>query len=154
MSFIAGVYRVSGLNTTGLPGGLVGLLARSPMIPLDFTLPIAGPVTADLDCLPQACQAENDSIQLTVYVVDQDGNSVNLREASVKKIALLTPQGTTILKDAGFLTSGVDGALQYTTTAADLLEAGTYQLQAVFVLAGNAQTTRWSKFRVGANIDD
>lgn len=124
------------------------------MIPLNFTLPVAGPVTADLDDTPQACQAINDNIQLVVYVVDQDGLPISLREASSKKIALLAPDGTTLLKDASFLTSGVDGALQYTTSVADLKQGGTYQLQAAYVISGKAQTTRWGKFRVGDNIDE
>lgn len=146
-------YRVSGLSTPGYAGGLLGMLARSPMIPLNFTLPVAGPVDAVLDFDVQACQTENDNIQLVVYVVDRDGNAISLRDASVKKIVLLAPDDTVITKDASFLTSGVDGALQYTTKIGDLKEDGTYQLQAQYTIGGKVQTTRWGKFRVGANID-
>lgn len=153
MAILAG-YRVSGLCLGGFSGGLLGLLARSPMIPLNFTLPVGGPVQADLDFLPQGCQTFNDNIQLVVYVVDEAGNAIGLRTATAKKIFLLAPDGTTIERDASFLTSGVDGALKYTTVEGDIKEHGTYQIQAEYTISGKTQTTRLGKFRVGANIDD
>ena len=124
------------------------------MIRLNFTLPIAGPVTAVIENDPQSCQIKNDNIQLVVFVVDRDGTAINMLSASFRKIKLLSPKGTTIEKDAEMLTSGVDGALEYTTTKDDLKDAGTYQIQAEFVLGGNLQTTRWGTFRAGQNIDD
>lgn len=151
---IIGGYRVSGLCVTGVPGGLLGLIARSPMIPLTFTLPVAGPVSADLDFEPQSCQNENDNIQLVVIVVDQLGDVVSVRNASSKKIKLLAPDGTTIERPASFLTSGVDGALAYTTKTTDLRQRGTYQIQAEYVIGGKLQSTRWGTFRVGPNVDD
>lgn len=123
------------------------------MIPMTFTLPVAGPVTAELDCIPQACQAANDNISLVVVVVDELGYPLNLRTASAKKLSFLKPDGTTEEKDADFLTSGVDGALVYTTTAEDLKASGTYQVQVAFTISGKVQTTRWAKFRVGPNIE-
>ncbi len=148
-------YRVSGLSTNGLAGGLASLLfTGAPMIPLEFTLPVAGPVTADLDCVPQACQEENDNIQLVVFVVDAEGNPVNLMTASSLKMRILKPDGTTLERDAALLTSGVDGALEYTSEASDFEESGSYQLQAEYVIDGKTQNTRRGKFRVGANIED
>jgi len=151
---ILGGYRVTGLSACGLPGAIIGLLSRSPMIPLNFTLPVAGPVTADLDCIPQSCQNENDNIQLVVYVVDQDLEALNLRNASSLKIKVRKPDGTTLERTADFLTSGVDGAIQYASVTTDFTDTGTYQLQAEYVIDGKTQSTRWGKFRVGANIDD
>lgn len=147
-------FRISGLQNNGTAGGLVVFLHGAPMIPLEFTLPVAGPVTADLDCIPQACQEDNDNIRLVVAVVDEDGNPINLMTASSKQLLILTPQGTTIAKTASLLTSGVDGKLYYTTAAADLKEVGTYQVQAKFIIGGKLQTTRRAKFRVGENIED
>ncbi|MES2155453.1 MAG: hypothetical protein V4510_09995 [bacterium] len=123
------------------------------MIPLNFTLPVAGPVTADIDNAPQECQRSNGGIQIVVYAVDQAGAPVNLRAASAMKIRLLRPDGTTVERDAAFLTSGVDGALALAAAPADLAQVGTYQVQAEYVLAGKTQSTRRARFRVGANID-
>lgn len=154
MGFIGGIWRVSGLCANGAAGGLMWLLARPPVIPLEFTLPVGGPVTADLDCVPQACQRANDNIRLTVLVVDQAGEPISVRDASAKTLVLLRPDGTTQEVAASFLTSGIDGGLIYDTVAGDLPQTGTYQLQARYVIAGKTQTTRWAKFRVGANLDD
>lgn len=154
MAFIDGVYSVSGLGSFGLSAGVIGLLGGPPVIPLDFTLPVAGPVSAELDIVPQVCQEENDNIQLVVNVVDQAGNPVDVRESEETHLVLLKPDGTTLKRAATFLTSGVDGALQYTTVATDLIEAGTYQVQATFVIDSKTQSTRRAKFRVGANIED
>lgn len=153
MAFIDGVYSVSGLGGIGTPVGVIGLLGGPPVIPLNFTLPIAGPVSADLDCIPQQCQEENDNIQLVVNVVDQAGNPVDVRDSSEAHLVLLKPDGTTLKYPASFLTSGVDGALQYVTEAGDLKQVGTYQVQATFTIGGKFQSTRREKFRVGADIE-
>lgn len=156
MAIIPSGYRVSGLGTNGVPGGLVSLLSiGAPMIPLQFTLPVAGPVTADFDsCLPQQCQEDNANIQVVVNVVDHEGNPLNLMMATTKRLRFLAPDGTTFVKDASFLTSGVDGALEYTSGVADFKEFGTYQVQAEYVIGGKFQTTRRAKFRVGENIEE
>jgi hypothetical protein len=153
MAILGGFYRVTGLSPTGLPGSIIGLWARSPMIPLNFTLQVAGDAPGDFDAPPQLCQAVNDQIQLVVTIVDQNGLPINVRSATSRKIVLLTPQGTTIDRAAALYTSGVDGAVAYTTKATDLQLAGTYQIQAQYVIGGQTQTTRWGKFRVGANIE-
>ena len=124
------------------------------MIPLNFTLPVAGLVTPDLDFDPQECQTKNDNIQLIVYVVDADLEIISVRNASSMKIKLLTPSGVTQEYTGSFLTSGVDGAVKYETDAADLKESGTYKIQAQYVIGGETQSTRWGTFRVGPNVDD
>lgn len=155
MAIVPVGYRVSGLQTNGLAGGLFSLASiGAPMIPLEFQLPVAGPVTADLDCIPQACNEDNDNIQVVVTVVDQNGDPVNLQAATTKQLRFLKPDGTTFVKDAAFTTSGVDGKLEYSTLAADLPETGTYQVQAAYVMDGKTQTTRRAKFRVGPNIEE
>ena len=146
--------RVTGLTPIGVPGGIFGLLATPPVIPLNFTLPVAGPVTADLDFDPQECQVKNDHIQLVVFVVDNEFNIINVRDASSLKIKLLTPSGVTKERTASFLTSGVDGAIQYTTNEKDLEEPGTYKIQAEYIIGGETQSTRLGTFRVGPNVDD
>lgn len=154
MAIIDGVYGVSGLGGIGLPVGVIGLLGGPPVIPLNFTLPVAGPVSADIDCIPQQCQENNDNIQLVVNVVDHEGNPVDIRESTEASLVLLKPDGTTFKFAASFLTSGVDGALQYVTSEKDLADVGTYQVQASYVIDGKTQNTRRAKFRVGANIED
>lgn len=159
MAILGGVYRVSGLLANGLSGGLLGLLFRSPMIPLTFTLPVAGPVPHEFEDVQevapqlQECQEANDNIQLVVVVVDQDEEPIDISTASSLKLILLAPDGTTIEKLAALLTSGVDGAMKYDTVATDLVEAGLYQIQGEYVIAGKTQSTRRGSFRVRANIE-
>lgn len=124
------------------------------MMQLNFTLPVAGPSPAEFDQTPQKCQAENDNIKLVVFVVDDDGEIVNVRNATELKLRLLAPDSTTIDRAAALYTNGIDGALQYTTVLADLKQAGLYRLQAKYTIAGKTQTTRWGQFRVGANVDE
>lgn len=153
MAILGGFYRVTGLGATGLPASILGLLVRPPMIPLAFTLAVGGPVPAEFPAPPQSCQAENDQVLLLVTVVDVAGAPVNLRNATTLALALQRPDGTTRSLPATLRTNGLDGGLQYATKAADVREAGPYQLQAAFTIAGAAQTTRWGRFRVGPNID-
>lgn len=148
------IYRVSWLQANGLPGGLIGLQARPPVLTLPFVLTVAGPVPFAFDGPLQGCQETNDSIQLAVTVVDEGGLPISLRNASALTLALRAPDGTVADKAASLLTNGLDGGLQYTTTKADLTQAGVYQLQAEYVIGGLVQTTRWGRFRVGANLDD
>lgn len=152
MAILVGFYRTTGLAANGLPGSVIGLLSRGPVIPLNFTLQVAGAAPADFDFAPQMCQSENDSIQLVAAVIDQNGAPVNLRNATRRSLVLLKPDGTTKELSASLLTNGLDGAIQYTTKAADIEEAGFYQVQAVYAIGGLTQTTRWGKFRVGENI--
>ena len=123
------------------------------MITLPFTLQVGGAAPSDFAALPQMAQESNDGIQLAVTVVDQNGNPVNIRNASALALALLRPDGTTRKLTATLLTSGIDGGLQYTTVAADLPQAGIYQIQARYTIGGQKQTTRWGAFTVAANID-
>lgn len=122
------------------------------MLPLTFTLRVAGAVPGDFDGTPQSCQAANDDVQLVAYVVDEAGNPVNVRNASALALLLQRPDGTTRKLAATLLTSGLDGALAYTLGAADLPQAGLYRLQAAYTITGKAQTTRWGTFRAEANI--
>lgn len=129
------------------------------MIPLTFSLPVAGPSPSDfedileIDTQDQECNEENDNIRLTVIAVDGSGLPIDISTASSLKVRLLQPDGTTAEKTAALLTSGIDGAMQYTTVAADLEQVGLYIVQGEYVIAGKKQTTRCGKFRVAANIE-
>lgn len=125
------------------------------MIPLNFQLQVAGPLPNDFqaDDNPQGCRDTNDGIQLVVQVLDQALLPVNIRGSSILQIKLRVPSGKTLDRLATLLTNGMDGKVQYTTVAADLVEDGLYRIQAKYVLAGDVKTTRWGQFRVGPNID-
>ena len=128
------------------------------MIPLNFTLQVAGPAPHDFEDDPQEidlqeCQKNNDDIRLTVYATDQNGVAINLATASALTIKLLRPDGTTASKDASLLTNGIDGAMQYSTNKTDLAESGQYRIQGEYVIGGKTQTTRLGKFRVVSNIE-
>jgi hypothetical protein len=157
MAILSG-YRVSGLWTNGLAGGLFGMLFRSPMIPLSFTLQVAGAVPYDFEDAPEVdpqleCQERNSNIRLIAVVVDNAEVAIDLSTASSMKIKLLAPDGTTIVKTASLLTSGVDGSMKYDTVPADLIQAGLYKLQAEYTISGKTQSTRWGAFWVRSNID-
>lgn len=125
------------------------------MMPLNFDLRVAGPLPSDFeaDDNPLGCRDTNDGIQLVVRVLDQALLPVNIRGSTVLQIKLRAPSGKTLDRAATYLSNGMDGKLQYTTVAADLVEDGLYRIQAKYVLAGEVKTTRWGQFRVGPNID-
>lgn len=141
----------------GVPGGAqrLSVWGVPPVIPLNFTLQVAGPLPNDFqtDDNPQGCRDTNDGIQLIVQVVDQALLPIDVRGSTILQIKLKSPSGKTLDRAATYLTNGLDGKLQYTTVAADLVEDGLYRIQAKYVLAGDVKTTRWGQFRVGPNID-
>ncbi len=128
------------------------------MIPLSFTLQVAGAVPYEFEDAPEIdpqleCQERNANIRLIVVAVDNEGDAIDISTASSLKMKLLAPDGTVIEKTASLLTSGVDGSMKYDTVPADLIQAGLYKIQGEYTISGKTQTTRWGAFWVRANID-
>lgn len=136
----------------GTPGAPMGLLHRRLVIPLTFDLKIAGPVSDAFASVSQFCQDANGGIQIVVYAMDQDGDSVDISGASLLSLRFQRPDATAFNKDASLLTNGMDGAMQYTSSNTDFLMDGLWQVQASFTLAGDKKTSHWGSFTVYPNI--
>lgn len=125
------------------------------MIPLTFNLQLAG-TPGNLGFSSQAasqfCQQGDVGIQFVVYVLDQNGDPVNLSAATNLQINLQVPDGTVEYLTASLLTNGMDGGITFTTIAGTLAEAGTWAIQAAFQLSGSTFNTQLGVFQVNANV--
>ena len=92
------------------------------------------------------------SVAITIPVVDQDGNIVDISGASSKQILLKKPDKTVLTNTAAFVTDGTDGLLQYLTIADDIDQIGIWEAQADIVITGFDGPTVVSKFKVLRNI--
>ncbi len=150
------VYGIQYTSTQcyGGPGAPFGMMYRRLVIPLNFDLQIAGPVDTEFidPSTLQFCHACNSGIQILVYVLDQLANQANISAASSLRFRFLRPDGTTFNRTANFLTNGADGGIYYLVTDTDFVQAGAWQVQASFVLAGDQKTTNWGPFLVSPNI--
>lgn len=90
---------------------------------------------------------------LTITVKDKCGTVVNLSGASLKKIRVTRPSGTSFEVNMTFSTDGTDGKVYVTFTAAQLATAGTYQVQVFLTLSsGWDGPTRPDSFVVVGNL--
>jgi hypothetical protein len=62
-------------------------------------------------------------------IKDQDGTIVNLSTATVKKVKFKRPDTSILIKDATFVTDGIDGKIKYVTLSTDLNAAGFWVVQ-------------------------
>lgn len=140
----------------GVPfsGGAAGLVpVVGPLVTLAFVLPMAGPVPSDLELdPPQSCQPSTPNVAIQVAVVDQDGAAVDLSEATALQFWLLAPDGTPRPVPAAFASNGLDGLLEYVTTAEDLPQTGLWNLQAQMTFRTQILLTRIGKFSTTENI--
>lgn len=126
------------------------------MIPLNFTLQVAGPSSAKFqsDESFQSCQVANIGILFVVAITDDAGNPVDLRSATTLQLKFKAPDGTTFDKVATLYTNGLDGTVQFATDSAnDIAQFGEYWIQAKYVVSGSTLTTRWGTFMADSNID-
>lgn len=135
------------------PEGVVPV--TGPVTILAFTLPIAGPVpNIILPPAPQSCQNSCPNVALQVLVVDQDAQPVDLSTATNLQLWLLDPAGIATPVPAAFVSNGMDGLIQFITSAEDLPERGLWQVQAQMSFGANLIATRWASFQVDANVVD
>jgi hypothetical protein len=96
-------------------------------------------------------------LELVVEVVAWDADAqeyapVDISAATIKKIYLTDPSGTTTAKDAEFDTDGTDGLLKYTTQSGDLSRAGRWKIQGfVEGVSGFSGSTLECAFQVNAS---
>lgn len=77
---------------------------------------------------------------------------VDISSATTKNILLHNPYGVLKTKAGVFTTDGTDGALQYTTIAADLDVVGRWRLQAYIVMPSGSWHSDISDFQVFDNL--
>lgn len=85
--------------------------------------------------------------------VNDAGVARDVSSATVKRILLKKPDGTTLTKDAAFTTNGGNGQIQYATANGDLDQAGTWQIQAYVELTGWSGHTDAEEFEVYSNLN-
>jgi hypothetical protein len=75
-------------------------------------------------------------VKIDVTVLEDDA-AVDLSSASTKNYIIEKPDGTIVTWAAGFVTTGTNGQLRYTTLSGDLNQAGRYKLQVDLVFSGS-----------------
>lgn len=106
-------------------------------------------MTCDIDVM----QLNGGGVAITLPIVDQDGNIIDVSSATTKTIYLRKPDGTTILtKTATFVTDGTDGEIQYVTVKDEIDTVGVWKVQGYVVLSNLDDHTVVSQFRVLKNL--
>ena len=91
------------------------------------------------------------SLQLEIV---EDGVALDISTATSLKMRFQKPSGSTLDKDASFVTDGSDGLIRYVTVSGDLDEAGTWTRQAFMQIGSwHGQSSR-VQFVVRGNIID
>lgn len=90
---------------------------------------------------------------ITLTVKDEDGNTVDLNNATTTEIRLKPPQGYPITKSASVVSPATSGQVRYVTETGVLGVPGKWKAQAFVVLAGgNEYYSTTIEFQVGANL--
>ena len=90
----------------------------------------------------------------TIFEVTvQDGDSaVDISGATTKQIIFEKPDGSTVTKDAAFVSDGSDGKIKHTIVSGDLDMAGRWQIQAYVVLVAGSWKSDLGSFMVYPNL--
>jgi len=89
----------------------------------------------------------------TLTITETNGTTaVDISTATVKTFYFMKPDGTKVNKTASFTTNGTDGKLTYTTAAADISMAGTWQVQAYVEIGTSKYYSSKTTFAVHSNI--
>jgi hypothetical protein len=91
-------------------------------------------------------------LELVVAAIDEEGDPINIG-AAAKTIKLTKPDGTDTSRTAVNDTDGSDGLMRYNTLAADLDQAGNWQIQGFASFSGTPEFhTDVFTFRVKPNL--
>ena len=90
--------------------------------------------------------------QLQVQISDCNDAIIDISAADTKQIILKKPSGSTLTKNASFMTDGTNGMLSYVTIDGDLDEIGTWKIQAVVGIGGNIWRSNFKSFKVHRNL--
>jgi hypothetical protein len=97
-------------------------------------------------------QLGSSGVTLFVTIRNEDRISINLSQATVKQIILVSPSGAINPKDASFVTDGANGELKYVTVNGDLNIAGEWKIYAYIVTPEISGNTSQLSFTVVGNL--
>lgn len=98
------------------------------------------------------CQQNDYGFALMIQIIDENGNPVNLANASVVSFILIAPDGTISTKTGTLYQGGIGGLLYYMLIAGDLAQFGEYTVQgAVSLPSGSVVSSARGKLRVYPN---
>lgn len=83
----------------------------------------------------------------------QDDQALDISAYTTLQFILRTPAGETVTKGAEFATDGTDGLLQYLVQPGDIVQPGTWLLQARIGKPGAVLTSQPITFMVGRRLD-
>ena len=84
--------------------------------------------------------------------VSGTSSPLNISSATSIFLVLKSPSGTSYNKVAVFKTDGTDGKVQYTTLDGDLIEVGTWRIQAIVNFATSSFRSNVKTFKVYENL--
>jgi len=90
--------------------------------------------------------------RIILKLIDEDKIPVNISAATVRKIFLKPPTGTTLEKSAIFLTTGTDGKIYYDTIANDLSTSGNWKVQGYVETPAGKWHSAVASLKVEANL--
>lgn len=138
-------------------GQSVSRLYSFPTVPgnisLGFQLGVTQAALPFHDQYPR-CQQYITGLNLQVQVLDSDGNPLDISSATQIKYKIGLPDGTSIDRLGSFVTSGVDGNVNYVTLFGDLAEPGLCTIQIEVVMPTGIFPTSKGYFWVLGNVDN
>ena len=86
-------------------------------------------------------------------IKDQDGSPVDLSGSNSVQIVFTRPNNSgSFTRDATFTTDGVDGNIYYVDQENEIVETGTWQMQAVVTWSSSVLRSNIEKFKVLRNL--
>ena len=90
--------------------------------------------------------------KFVITIKDEAGAVVDVSSASTRKIYFTKPNGELLTNDAGFMTDGTDGKIQYTTIEGDVDIPGTWKVQGMIETAEGEWSSDITEFEVEPNL--
>lgn len=136
------IYSGSSTFITGMDLSVNGIVTHTS--PTNYTNEYTQVVTID-----HVHQNTNTKL---IFLVEEDGVSLNISSATDKKLILTKPDHTSVILDIDFYTDGTDGKVAYTTSLSDLSSPGYYNHQVYVAIDGQQFYSDIGSFRVYSNI--
>lgn len=101
-----------------------------------------------------ATEIHKNDVGTIFRVTMKDGDTaVDISTATTKRLIFTKPDGVKVNKNTSFYTDGVDGIMQYTTTASgDLDVCGNWRIQGYVALPSGSWHTDIVSFKVHDNL--
>jgi hypothetical protein len=130
----------------GLYGGPAGIITGSappPILSVAFALQCEGvPQQFPAEPQQQRISLGNEGFSLSVQVLDQDGNPINIAAASALSLVVVWPGGQIQVIPAAFVTNGTDGQVGATLGSGLSGGWGLYYVSARVTLANQILQTQ------------